>query len=126
MPQKIGFYGLGRMGFNIVLNLHSKNISVVASNRSAEPIDEIKKHNVDVSYSVEELVKKLPEQKIIWIMVTAGNPVDMVIEKMLPNLKEGDIIIDGGNSFYKDSVRRYNEMKKKKIRICSNLISMWM
>src|SRR3989338_5229113 len=116
MPsQKIGFYGLGRMGFNIVLNLHSKNISVVASNRSAEPIDEIKKHNVDVSYSVEELVKKLPEKKIIWIMVTAGNPVDMVIEKMLPNLKEGDIIIDGGNSFYKDSVRRYNEMKKKKI-----------
>ena len=114
MP-KIGFIGLGRMGFNMVLNLHSKKIGVVACNRSAEPVDEIKKKGVEVAYSVPELMKNLPKQKIVWIMVTAGKPVDAVIEELIPYLKKNDIVIDSGNSFYKDSIRRYNYLKQKKI-----------
>ena len=113
--MKLGFIGLGRMGFNIVLNLHDKKIPVVAYNRSNEPVKEIKKHGIDVAFSVRELMNKLPGKKIIWIMVTAGKPVDDVIKEILPYLKKEDIIIDGGNSFYKDSVRRYGYLKNKKI-----------
>ena len=113
--MKIGFIGLGRMGFNIVLNLHYKKIGVVAYNRSREPVKEIRKHGVEAAFSVEELMKKLPGQKIIWIMVTAGKPVDLIIDELIPYLNANDIIIDGGNSFYKDSVRRYKKLKDKKI-----------
>src|SRR3989344_6213315 len=97
--MKLGFIGLGRMGFNIVLNLKDHRIPVVAYNRHPEPVKEIRKKKVDVAFSVKELTKKLPKQKIIWIMVTAGKPVDNVIEEILPYLNPGDIIIDGGNSF---------------------------
>src|SRR3989338_1125816 len=113
--MKLGFIGLGRMGFNMVLNLHDKKIPVVAYNRSPESVKKIKKHGVDVAYSIKGLVEKLPRQKIIWIMVTAGKPVDVVIEEVLPYLKKDDIVVDGGNSFYKDSIRRYNYLKNKKI-----------
>ena len=113
--MKIGFIGLGRMGFNIVLNLHDKKVPVVAYNRSPEPANQIKKYGIDAAFSVEELLNKLPKQKIIWIMVTAGKPVDAVIEELVPYLKKDDIIIDGGNSFYKDSVRRYKFLKSRKI-----------
>ena len=113
--MKIGFIGLGRMGFNIVLNLHSKKIPVVAYNRSPEPVRKIKKHGINVTFSIQELISKLPKQKIIWLMVTAGKAVDAVIKELLPYLKKNDIIIDGGNSFYKDSIRRYKFLKNKKI-----------
>lgn len=113
--MKIGFIGLGRMGFNIVLNLHDKKVPVVAYNRNREPVDKIKKYDVEVAYSIEELVDKLPKQKIIWLMVTAGKPVDAVIGELIPYLNANDVIIDGGNSFYKDSVRRYKKLKNKKI-----------
>lgn len=126
--MKLGFIGLGKMGFNIVLNLHSKKIDVVAYNRSHEPVKQIKRlvagervskrashGTVKVAFSVDELIKKLPKQKIIWIMVTAGKPVDAVIMELLPYLKKDDIIIDGGNSFYKDSIKRHKFLKKKKI-----------
>ena len=126
--MKIGFIGLGRMGFNIVLNLHDKKIGVVAYNRSPEPVREIKKQvagerassrashgTVEAAFSVEELINKLPKRKIVWIMVTAGKPVDLVIDELLLYLKKDDIVIDGGNSFYKDSIRRYKKLKNKKI-----------
>lgn len=113
--MKIGFIGLGRMGFNIVLSLKDRNIDVVAYNRGHEPLKKIRRHGIEVAYSIEEFIKKLPKQKIIWIMVTSGKPVDLVIKELLQHLKKDDIIIDGGNSFYKDSIRRYKYLKNKKI-----------
>jgi len=113
--MKLGFIGLGRMGFNIVLNLHSKKVGVTAYNRSPGPLREIKRHGIETAFSVKELISRLPEQKIIWIMVTAGKPVDAVIRELLPCLKKDDILIDGGNSFYKDSIRRCNYLKNKGI-----------
>ncbi len=113
--MKLGFIGLGRMGFNMALNLKDNKINVVAYNRHPGPARKIKKHGVEAAFSIEELIKKLPKQRIIWIMVTAGKPVDVVIKELLPYLSKGNIIIDGGNSFYKDSIRRYNYLKKKKI-----------
>ena len=126
--MKLGFIGLGRMGFNIVLNLVDKGINVVAYNRSPEPLRKLEKYiggmrtslrgshtSIETSFSIEELINKLPKQKIIWLMVTAGKPVDAVIKELLPYLNKEDIIIDGGNSFYKDSIRRYKFLKNKKI-----------
>ena len=113
--MKIGFIGLGRMGFNIVLNLHDKHIDVITHNRSPSPLKKIKKHHVEIAYSIDELMGKLPKQKIVWIMVTAGKPVDLVIDELMPYLKPNDIVIDGGNSFYKDSIRRYKKLKQRKI-----------
>ena len=113
--MKLGFIGLGRMGLKMVLNLKDHKVPVVAYNRSIGPVKQIKKHGVEAAYSIKELAGKLPEQKIVWIMVTAGKPVDAVIKEVLPYLKKGDIVIDGGNSFYKDSIRRYNYLKNKGI-----------
>ena len=113
--MKIGFIGLGRMGFNVVLNLHSKKFPVVAYNRSKEPVKEIKKYGVEVAFSIQEFINKLPKQKMVWLMVTAGPAVDLVIDELIPYLSPNDIIIDGGNSFYKDSIRRYKKLKNKKI-----------
>ncbi|NQV09317.1 decarboxylating 6-phosphogluconate dehydrogenase [Candidatus Woesearchaeota archaeon] len=113
--MKIGFIGLGRMGSNMVLNLISKKHKVVVYNRSPQPVKQMIKKGATRSYSIEELISKLPKQKIVWIMVLAGKPVDVMISKLVPYLKKGDIIIDGGNSFFKDSIRRYNNLKKKGI-----------
>ena len=113
--MKLGFIGLGRMGFNIVINLKDHGIPVVAYNRSPAPVNQIKKYDIEAAFSIKELIAKLLKQKIIWVMVTAGKPVDAVIDELLPYLKKDDIIIDGGNSFYKDSIRRYKKLKNKKI-----------
>ncbi|MBI2139764.1 decarboxylating 6-phosphogluconate dehydrogenase [Candidatus Woesearchaeota archaeon] len=113
--MKTGFIGLGRMGKNIVLHLLEQRYEVVAFNRSPEPVKEVEKEGAIGAYSLEEFVGRLPKKKIIILMVTAGKPVDEMIEKLVPLLSSGDIIIDGGNSFFEDSVRRYNLLKKKGI-----------
>jgi len=114
--MKIGFIGLGRMGSNMVMNLAEHNHKVIINNRSEKPIKKLsKRKNVFAAYTVPEIIKQLPKQKIIWIMVKSGSPVDSIIENLLPHLKKDDIIIDGGNSYFKDSQRRYKYLKKKGI-----------
>jgi 6-phosphogluconate dehydrogenase len=113
--MKIGFIGLGRMGKNMVLHLLEKGHKVVAYNRSPGPIKEVAKKGAISAYSIKELIEKLPKQKIIWLMIPAGKPIDNIIKDLLPYLKKGDIIIDGGNSYFKDSIKRYNMLKKKGI-----------
>jgi 6-phosphogluconate dehydrogenase len=113
--MKIGFIGLGRMGSNMVYNLLEKNHEVVVYNRSVDPIKEIEKKGAIGAYSVKELIENLPNPRIIWIMVVAGSPVDELIQEIIKYTEKGDIIIDGGNSFYKESIRRYKELKEKGI-----------
>ena len=67
------------------------------------------------AYSLEDLSNKLPKPKIIVIMITAGKPVESVIKSLIPLLNRGDIIIDGGNSYYENSIKRYKMLKKKGI-----------
>ena len=112
---KIGFIGLGRMGFNMALNLLDKNYKVVVYNRSPDKTLKASKAGAIGCYSYEEFAEKLGKNKIIWIMVKSGKPVDDVISGILPFLNKGDIIIDGGNSFYKDSIRRAKMLKKRGI-----------
>ena len=114
--KKLGFIGLGRMGKNMVMNLLEHGHYVVAHNRSAPSIQEVAAKGALPAYTIEELVEQLDHQKIIWLMIPAGRPVDLMLERLLPHLNQGDLIIDGGNSFYQDSLRRYKMLKRRGIR----------
>lgn len=103
--MKIGYIGLGKMGYGMVLNLLEHGHQVVAYNRSPEPIKELEKKGAVPAFTIKELTEKLEGQKIIWLMVP-WQVVDSVIDEVLPFLKEGDILIDGGNSPYVETIRR--------------------
>jgi len=115
MKKVIGLIGLGKMGENMVLNLLDKKYKVVVYNRSSGPTKKLARKGATGSYSYEEFVKKLGKQKVIILMVTAGKPVDAVISDLVPLLDKGDIIIDGGNSYYEDSIKLCKDLKKKGI-----------
>ncbi|MCL4278476.1 MAG: NAD(P)-binding domain-containing protein, partial [Ignavibacteriaceae bacterium] len=99
--MKIGFIGLGKMGLNMVHRLLNDKHQIVVYNKSKEPIKEAEKLGAVVANSVEELIGKLEGRKVIWLMVPSGRPVDENIEIILSHLKKDDIIIDGGNSYFK-------------------------
>lgn len=111
--MKLGFIGLGRMGRNMVLRLLEQGVSVVAWNRSSEPLDEVVKAGCVRTKSLDDLISKLEPPRIIWLMVTAGGAVDEVLNELVDKVSPKDLVIDGGNSFYKDALRR-NEMLSKK------------
>jgi 6-phosphogluconate dehydrogenase len=110
--SKIGFIGLGRMGANMVFNLLDKKYPVVVYNRTQEKMAEPVAAGATPSSSISELVKLLSEKKVVWLMVNAGEALDAVLAELTPLLKEGDIVVDGGNSYYKDSQKRYADLKK--------------
>lgn len=114
--MEIGIIGLGKMGYNLALNIKDHGHKVFAYNRSPEKIREAENQGVLGAYSIEELVGKLSAPRVIWLMVPAGNPVDEMIEMLMPLVDQGDMIIDGGNSNYKDTLRRYERLKEKGIR----------
>ncbi|MES2088219.1 MAG: decarboxylating 6-phosphogluconate dehydrogenase [Patescibacteria group bacterium] len=111
---KIGYVGLGKMGLNMVLRMQEKGYSVVAYNRSEAPRIEAKKAGIPVAQSLQELVSKLSKPRTVWLMVS-NSAVDEVLTEVSKYLERGDTVIDGGNSFYKDSIRRAGELKKKGI-----------
>ncbi|MBU5484828.1 decarboxylating 6-phosphogluconate dehydrogenase [Clostridium sp. MSJ-11] len=113
--MNVGLIGLGRMGYNLALNAKDKGHNVVVFNRTLEKVQQAEKEGLIGAYSLEEFVQKLEGRRIIWLMVPAGNSVDEMITKLVPLLNEHDIIIDGGNSNYKDTLRRYAELKGKGI-----------
>lgn len=113
--MKIGYIGLGRMGKNMVFNLLEGGIEVVAWNRSPEPVKEVVAAGAMAAESMEDLVNKLQPPRIIWLMLPAGELIDEFIDKLLPLLKPQDLIIDGGNSFYKDTLRRGEKLDKSRI-----------
>lgn len=113
--MQIGLIGLGRMGMNMARRLLRGGHEVVAYNRTSERVDEIVKEGAKGAYSLEDLVKTLRSPRILWFMLPAGGPVDVHINRLRPLLNEGDIIIDGGNSYYKDDMRRAEELKSSGI-----------
>ncbi len=110
--MKIGFIGLGKMGFNMVQRLLNDKHEVVVFNRNKSKIDEIAEKGAISSNSLEELTRKLPERKVVWLMVPSGKPVDENIEELSKLLKKNDIIIDGGNSFWRDTQNRSEKLAK--------------
>lgn len=109
--MQIGFIGLGKMGAFMVERLLNDGHEVIVFNRSTEKIKEMESKGAKGAYSLEELVNKLSVPKTIWLMIPSGAPVEETIKSLTTLLKKNDIIIDGGNSYYKDSIRRYKELK---------------
>ena len=111
--MQLGLIGLGKMGGNMAERLKLAGHEVVGFDFSAEAVAKLTAAgNLGVS-SLEDLAKNLKGRKAIWIMVPQGDPVDETIAKLEPLLNAGDILIDGGNSMYKDSMRRYKEVTAK-------------
>ena len=112
----IGLIGLAVMGQNLVLNMNDHGYTVAVYNRSTEKVTRFIENEaagtaVIGTYSLEELVGTLKRPRRVMMMVKAGRPVDAVIDQLIPLLEPGDIIIDGGNSFYQDSVRRTEKVE---------------
>lgn len=107
--MQIGFIGLGKMGSFMVERLIQKGHSTIGFDLDKKSIDAIIKKGSEGVYKLEELIGKLSSPKKIWMMVPSAKVQD-VIGIISPLLSKGDIVIDGGNSYYKDSVRRYNEL----------------
>lgn len=117
----IGLIGLAVMGENLVLNMAGKGFGVAVYNRTVSKVDEFLERNkqydtIRGAYSMVELAGMLTKPRKVMLMVKAGKPVDDMIEQLLPHLEPGDIIIDGGNSFFEDTRRRTVYLQEKEIR----------
>ncbi|HLU47091.1 MAG TPA: decarboxylating NADP(+)-dependent phosphogluconate dehydrogenase [Planctomycetota bacterium] len=123
----IGLIGLAVMGQNLVLNMDDKGYSVAVFNRTTSKVDEFLAANpgrkIQGTKSIEELVSCLKRPRKVMLMVKAGSPVDEFIEQLLPFLEPGDIIIDGGNSYFPDSIRRTRELEAKGLRFIGTGVS---
>jgi 6-phosphogluconate dehydrogenase len=112
--MQVGMIGLGRMGGNMVRRLLKGGHQCVVYNRSANAVAELVKEKAVGTTSLPDFVKKLTKPRAVWLMVPTG-VVDNVIADLLPLLERGDILIDGGNSYYIDDIRRAKELKSKGI-----------
>ncbi|MCH5373241.1 MAG: decarboxylating 6-phosphogluconate dehydrogenase [Planctomycetes bacterium] len=113
--MQIGVIGLGRMGANIVRRLLKDGHQCVVYDRSPEAISELVKEHAEGASSLEELVGKLEHPRSLWMMVPTA-AVDSVISELAPLLDRGDLLIDGGNSYYVDDIRRSKELEPKGIQ----------
>ena len=114
----IGLIGLAVMGENLVMNMESRGFTVAVFNRTVSKVSDFvngraKNKNIIGTYSIEELVANLEKPRKVMLMVKAGAPVDSFIEQLLPHLEKGDIIIDGGNSHFPDTIRRCEYVESK-------------
>lgn len=109
--MQIGIIGLGKMGYNLALNLKRNGYEVIAHDINADFVAQISNEGIRTAHTIGSLCEQLEDQKVIWLMVPAGEIVDGVIDSLLPFLTKDTILIDGGNSNYKDSKRRYEALK---------------
>lgn len=111
----IGYLGLGKMGKNMVLRLLEHGVEVTAWNRSEAPRLEVKKAGAQTTDSIKSLISTLKSPRTLWLMLPAGDITETAIQEILPLLSPGDTVIDGGNAFYKDSIRRGELLAQKQI-----------
>ena len=109
--MQLGMIGLGRMGMNMVRRLLRGGHKVIAYNRTPDKTREAVKEGAKGAYSLEEVVAALKPPRIVWLMLPAGKPTDEHIEHLRPLLSRGDILVEGGNSFYKDDLRHARKLK---------------
>jgi 6-phosphogluconate dehydrogenase len=113
--MQIGMIGLGKMGYQLSLNLLNKKYDVIAYDVNQDSMKKISLEGAQTSETIENLVSNLVKPRTVWMMVPAGNATESVFEQLLPLLEEGDRIIDGGNAHYKDSIRRNEQCEEKGI-----------
>ncbi len=114
--MKAGIVGLGKMGFNMAEHLLESGHDLVVYDLAEEAVAALALKGAVASASLQELVGKLDSPRLIWLMVPAGVPVDSTLEQLIPLLERGDVIVDGGNSHYKDSERRAVRLCEEGIR----------
>jgi 6-phosphogluconate dehydrogenase len=113
--MKLAMIGLGRMGMNMAKRLLKGGHEVVAYNRSSEKTDQVVKDGAVGAYSLSDVAEKLSQPRIVWIMLPAGQAVDDHIKELEGFLSPGDIVIEGGNTYYKDDIRRAGYLEDKNI-----------
>jgi len=113
--MQIGMIGLGRMGNNMAKRLLKGGHEVVAYNRSPEKVRAIEKEGALGAYSLDEMAKKLNKPRAVWVMVPAGEVTGKIITSLSEHLEKGDVVINGGNSYYKDDIRLAGLLAPKKI-----------
>ncbi|MEK7517438.1 MAG: phosphogluconate dehydrogenase (NAD(+)-dependent, decarboxylating) [Patescibacteria group bacterium] len=136
--MRIGFIGLGKMGGRMVVKLLQEQHELVVWNRSQKPLEELrirnqesrreKNHNskfiihdstignLEIAKTIEELAKLLKTPRIVWVMVTAGVATQKILDELVKFVEKGDIVIDGGNSYYKDTEKRFKDFRTKGIK----------
>ncbi len=113
--MKLGLIGLGKMGINLAQNMIRNNNEVVGFDLDTKLVDEAATYGAAKATSLEDMVSQLPSPKIVWVMVPAGKPTDATIDQLAELLNENDILIDGGNTFWKDSLRHNRLLGEKGI-----------
>jgi 6-phosphogluconate dehydrogenase len=111
--MQLGMVGLGRMGANMTRRLMRDGHSLVVSDLSADAVKQLGNEGATGSSSLEDLIGKLKAPRAVWIMVPAGGATEATVQRLAQHLQAGDAIIDGGNSYFKDDVRRAKELKGK-------------
>ena len=114
--MQLGMIGLGRMGANMVRRLQKNGHQCVVYDRSADSVKQLSGEGATGSGSLDEFVKKLNKPRAIWLMVPAG-VVDATLHDLIPRLESGDILIDGGNSYYIDDIRRAKELSRERLAL---------
>jgi 6-phosphogluconate dehydrogenase len=113
--MRLGMVGLGRMGANMTRRLMRGGHEVVVSDLSAENVKRIATEGAIASSSLDDFVKKLGKPRVAWLMVPAGGPTEQTVQTLSQKMQAGDILIDGGNSYFKDDIRRSQQLKENGI-----------
>src|SRR5712692_8527581 len=114
--MRLGMVGLGRMGANMTRRLMRGGHEVVVSDLSTENVKKIGGEGAIASASLDDFVSKLGKPRVAWLMVPAGGPTEQTVQELAQRMQSGDILIDGGNSYFKDDVRRSKQLKDKGIQ----------
>src|SRR5271167_4147111 len=113
--MKLGMVGLGRMGANMTRRLIRGGHEVVVTDLSAENVKSIAGEGATASTSLDDFVTKLGKPRVAWLMVPAGGPTEQTVQTLAQKFQAGDILIDGGNSYFKDDIRRSKQLKDEGI-----------
>lgn len=121
--KEIGIIGLGKMGANLTRQLIEKDWRVVGFNRTGEVTGKIEREGLIGTYSIEEMVDKMKKPRVLWLMLPHGKPMEETLDKLSKLLGKGDIIIDGTNGYYKDTIVLAKKLAKKGIKLVDAGIS---
>ncbi len=115
--MQLGLIGLGKMGYNLALNFKNHGHQVTAFDVNKAAVEKIGAEGISTAQSIPDLVNSLTGTRVIWLMVPAGNVVDVILNNLKNHLKAGDILIDGGNSHYKETIARARDLEKTGIHL---------
>src|SRR4051794_22311771 len=113
--MRLGMVGLGKMGANMARRLMRGGHEVVVTDLNADNVANMAKEGAVASSSLDDFVSKLGQQRIVWLMVPAGDATEKTVQTFATKMQSGDVIIDGGNSNFKDDIRRARELREKNI-----------